>query len=308
MQMPGGRHDASIDSLPVGDFQRSRPSSRTSRMSRTPTKASSPRTAAAWNNNEAFQNNYSSEDNNTVDVDRRPSTSDDGENLLDHSRSRLNKFIGAVGKPFARRRSKSVDTSEGRRRAELNSPYMVHAASTDDQISHSPQTSGSTSIVALAQFADGQIPGVIGIHNHGNTCFMNAVIQCLSNTEFFAEYFVTNEFRATFHAAQKAGRACTITQYLNRLLSSLWTCDYRFEVSATFRNVVGQNAVQYHGNEQNDAQEFLHWLLDHVNEELYGTGISNSRALYSVNHKVFVASSFLYGRGTVFVVLVLSIL
>jgi len=145
-------------------------------------------------------------------------------------------------------------------------------------------------MVTLTQFANGQIPGTVGIRNHGNTCFMNAVIQCLSNTEFFTEYFVTNEFEATVLAAQKAGRACAVTKKLNRLLSSLWTCDYRYEVSASFRAVVGQNSVQYQGTEQNDAQEFLQWLLDRVNEELYGTFVTNNQALYSVKYKVSVSN------------------
>jgi len=117
---------------------------------------------------------------------------------------------------------------------------------------------------------------------------MNSVIQCLSNTEFFAEYFVTNQFQVAVVAAQKAGRVCTITKQLSRLLSSLWTCDYTYQISAVFRAVVGQSAVQYQGTEQNDAQEFLQWLLDCVNEELYGTGITNSRALCSAEYKVFV--------------------
>ena len=295
MQMPGGRHDASLDSRTFGDFRRprSRPvSSRTVR--RTVAEADAASTAAAWTDVEWRRNNCSSEDNiDAVDVDRRTS-SDDTENVIpyatfDHSRSPINKFIDAVGKQFVRKRSKSVDALVRRRQVppDHGPAGMLHASSTDDQLSPSPQTSGSTSVVTLTQFANGQIPGTVGIRNHGNTCFMNAVIQCLSNTEFFAEYFVTNEFEAAALAAQKGGRSCAVTKRLKRLLSSLWMCDYSYDISAAFRNVVGQNAVQYQGTEQNDAQEFLHWLLDRVNEELYGTGISSNQSLYSVKHKVF---------------------
>ena len=292
MQMPGGRHDTSLDSLTLGEarVRRSRPTSRSSRTLqryKAGAEVGAPTTAAAWTDVDLRQNNSSEDNADAVDVERRPSTSDDADTAtLDRSRSRFNKLIGAVGKPFARQRSKSVDALMGRRQtaSELSSPH----GSTDDQLSHSAQTSGSTSMVTLTQFANGQIPGVVGIRNHGNTCFMNAIIQCLSNTEFFAEYFVTSEFQATVVAAQKAGRASAVTKHLSRLLSSLWTCDYSYDVSVAFRAIIGQTAVQYQGTEQNDAQEFLQWLLDRVNEELYGTGVTYNRALYSVKYKVFV--------------------
>ena len=40
---------------------------------------------------------------------------------------------------------------------------------------------------------EGKVPGVVGIKNHGNTCFINAILQCLSYTDILAEYFVLDQ-------------------------------------------------------------------------------------------------------------------
>ena len=136
------------------------------------------------------------------------------------------------------------------------------------------------------QFPDGRMPGVVGIRNHGNTCFMNAVVQCLSNTEYFVEYFVTGErCRRDAGAGAVAGRF-RLTDRLERLLRSLWTCRYTPGVSAEFKDVVGRYSDQYSGSAQNDAQEFFLWLLDKVHDELGGGVRGGGGKRYSIGSKM----------------------
>nr|XP_035155914.2 ubiquitin carboxyl-terminal hydrolase 43 isoform X1 [Callithrix jacchus] len=107
-------------------------------------------------------------------------------------------------------------------------------------------------------------PGAQGLKNHGNTCFMNAVVQCLSNTDLLAEFLALGHYRAA------PGRA-EVTEQLAALVRALWTREYTPQLSAEFKNAVSKYGSQFQGNSQHDALEFLLWLLDRVHEDLEGS-------------------------------------
>ncbi|KAK7940520.1 hypothetical protein WMY93_003846 [Mugilogobius chulae] len=137
-------------------------------------------------------------------------------------------------------------------------------------------------------FSGDKIPGVSGLKNHGNTCFMNAILQCLSNTDLFAEYLVLEHYKEEeqneekprtngVHLQRKGPLAKgEVTEQLSGLVRALWTFEYTPQHSRDFKSVVSKNATQFKGNAQHDAQEFLLWLLDRVHEDL-NTVNPNSR-------------------------------
>ena len=140
--------------------------------------------------------------------------------------------------------------------------------------------------------AEDRVPGVIGIRNHGNTCFINAILQCLSYTDILAEYFVLDVYKGDLKRKKKLQASLTalykrgtnggtgnngasdfcgrgeVTEQLATLLKSLWSLQYDPEISIRFKSLVEKHASQYKGGSQHDAQEFLLWLLDRVHEDL----------------------------------------
>ncbi|KAG4305164.1 hypothetical protein PORY_001334 [Pneumocystis oryctolagi] len=110
--------------------------------------------------------------------------------------------------------------------------------------------------------------GTTGLTNLGNTCYMNAIIQCLSNTIPFAKYYRDGSYKKHINVNNPLGYKGELTQTFARLISYLWDNEHTYVSPLFFKNVVGRLKEQFRNNDQQDSQEFLVFLLDGLHEEL----------------------------------------
>lgn len=108
--------------------------------------------------------------------------------------------------------------------------------------------------------------GLTGLKNLGNTCYMNSILQCLSNTSPLVEYFVTDMYRKHINVANKTqGR---VAKEVAALIRELWTGQCRYIASKDLRYIVGQYEQAFRGVDQQDSHEFLTILVDLMHSDL----------------------------------------
>ena len=113
------------------------------------------------------------------------------------------------------------------------------------------------------------MPGLCGLENLGNTCYMNSVLQCLSINKDLRDYYI--EHQSVKHLTENDTKILSIEYY--KLLNTLWNNENGYVSPKQFHRLIVVMSMKLSSGEfrvgrQCDAHEFLTFLLEQLHNTI----------------------------------------
>ncbi|KAJ0001615.1 hypothetical protein NQD34_001411 [Periophthalmus magnuspinnatus] len=106
-------------------------------------------------------------------------------------------------------------------------------------------------------------PGVCGLDNSGNSCYLNAVLQCLCSTVPLVEYLLQPDTRKDISRCK-----CRVAEVFVRLLEQMWLGRVARCAPLEARTVLCSVLPQFNNHLQQDAQELLMYCINALHDDL----------------------------------------
>jgi len=110
-------------------------------------------------------------------------------------------------------------------------------------------------------------PGLIGLNNIGATCYMNATLQCFSNTPKLRSYLLDKETYQDLENNKAINKKLSFA--LAEVLKNLWeVLSQRYYYPTNFKNIISEMNPLFKGIAANDPKDLVLFLLQTMHKEL----------------------------------------
>ncbi|XP_041844274.1 ubiquitin carboxyl-terminal hydrolase 2-like [Melanotaenia boesemani] len=117
-------------------------------------------------------------------------------------------------------------------------------------------------------------PGVCGLDNSGNSCYLNAVLQCLCSTVPLVEHLLNQDTRKELSKSK-----CRFAEVFALLLEKMWLGSSSSCAAMEARSMVCSTLPQFNNYAQQDAQELLIFLLNALHDDFKKVAKHQMRSL-----------------------------
>ena len=117
------------------------------------------------------------------------------------------------------------------------------------------------------------VPGVVGLRNIGNTCFMNAGLQCLLATQPIVSMYLQIQLEEKMDEEGKHAHAVALLKAFSSLVDQVHGGHYQVVQPNKLKDAISAIHEQFQGFRQHDCQEFLAQLLDALHESSMALGV-----------------------------------
>jgi ubiquitin C-terminal hydrolase len=111
--------------------------------------------------------------------------------------------------------------------------------------------------------------GACGLANLGNTCYINAALQCISYFPLLRAYLISGEYKTTgdLNKDNPLGTDGKLLEEFVDLLRLMWSAKVGEKSPTRFRGLIAKLNSDFAGADQQDAQELLSYVLDGLMED-----------------------------------------
>jgi len=111
-------------------------------------------------------------------------------------------------------------------------------------------------------------PGSVGLHNLGNTCYLNSIIQCLNHIQPLTSYFLKGCHEKEINRENPLSSGGLVATAYASLLDDMWSGNYSIIAPRQLRKTIAAFTPQFNNFYQHDSQEFCSFLMDGIHEDL----------------------------------------